>query len=121
MLVSIRLGTPTLIPVSLPLYNMLVMNTTDLGHDEKNHAEKDEMSMRRYAMTDKTMPPSSHKTIQEVFEALEVELHVSLHSSQSIIGPARERHCPGETVLPRTWSHPFVSSAAVSQTCGPQR
>lgn len=120
MMVSIRLGTPTLIPVSLLLYNMLVMTTTDLGHYEKNHAEE-EMSMRRYAMTDKTMPPRSHKTIQELFEALEVGLHVSLHSSQSIIGPARERHCPGETVLPRTWSHPFASSAAVSQTCGPQR
>lgn len=82
------------------------------------------MVMRRYAMMDKAMPPSSHKTEQELFDALEGGLHVSLHSSQSIIGFARERLRPRETVLPRTWKierHPLFSSAAVSQNCGPQR
>lgn len=72
--------------------------------------------MRRYAMMDKTMPPSSHKTAQELFEALDGGLHVSLHSSRSIIGLARECLRPMETVLLRTWKitrHPLLSSAAV--------
>lgn len=71
--------------------------------------------MSRYAMTDKTMPPSSHKTVQELFEALDGGLHISLHSSRSIIGFAMERLRPRETVHPRTWKieRHHLSSTAV--------
>lgn len=102
-------------PRSFPAVRYASNEHSQRGNYEKNLAEE-ETSTRRYAMMDRTMPPSSHKTVQELLEALDSGLHISLHSPCSIISFARKRLRPTETVHTQTWKikhHPFSSSAAV--------